>query len=314
MHGFLSFATFVGETAEAKPPEDEIVEIVHRIRESQAFVEDGFEKVEEEQPDPVKMLLAEQKARAENEELEIPCREEVSNTMAVIEADTAAPDQKMFMPKNGKTTLHKVMQHHDTFESAKSDLWRLNCFLRLAPEGCDGELIPNHCLTRKKISNGIKKWQNLLRHRMAAMDAQNAGPALRQRASRAAAWAQHQEDVRKKHMPSLPPSVVLEVGQVVAVELGCGWGVGLLMTLYRIYKKGNGAQPFPHEISRGSLHSARIVLMEEVDENRGTGQYRCQADSLAMVVSSEKIGVRLDGASSKMHLGIDGQMILLGED
>ena len=107
---------------------------------------------------------------------------------------------------------------------------------------------------------------------------------------------------------------MLEVGQVVAVELAGGWVVGLLMTLYRIYKKGSGAQPFPHEISRGSLHSARIVVMEEVDADRGTGQYQCHADSMAMVVSSEKIGVRLDGASSKMKLGIDGQMILLGED
>lgn len=86
----------------------------------------------------------------------------------------------------------------------------------------------------------------------------------RQKASRAAAWAQHQEDLRMKNMSTLPKSMEIQTGDIVAVQMATSWNVALVLSIYRIYKKGSGAQLFASELAKGCLHSARIVIMQEV--------------------------------------------------
>lgn len=173
---------------------------------------------------------------------------------------------RQIQPRPGRFTLSGALRGHETFESAKDDLWRLLCHLRLGPDGCDADIIPNHFLTRDKIQKSIPKWQNLLQHQLACADAVDKLPAMR--VSRQQAWIESCEKFRSEHAPSLPPSISVSTGHIVAVQHQKAWHVALVMSTWRCYKRSTGAQLCPREVSKGSLHSARVALMRKVDGDK----------------------------------------------
>ena len=297
------------------PPEEEVVNIFSRIRESQNFQQGDIETTSKEEPSQIDVVLAEQKARATAQDLDPPSKDVAESMLEVLQpGDASKDDFQQFFPKQGMDTLHGCLKNHDTFEGAKVNLWKLACFLRIGNQGMDSPVVPNHLLTRNLVLTKISKWHNLLRHQVSVMEAHTTAPACRQRASRAAAWAEHQEELRLKNMPGLPKTMQIETGDTVAVLMGSRWNVALVLSIYRIFKKGAGAQLFAHELAKGGLHSARVVIMEESDSERCTGEFRCGANSLALVLPADKIGIKLDTASSQKVTGIDGQKIVLGED
>ena len=120
-----------------------------------------------------------------------------------------------------------------------------------------------------------------------------------------------------KNMPTLPKSMEIQTGDIAAVQMATSWNVALVLSIYRIYKKGSGAQLFASELAKGCLHSARIVIMQEVHNEQSSdvcGVFKCDANSLCLVVPADKVGIKLESSSSRKDTGIDGQKIVLGED
>lgn len=264
--------------------------------------------------EPVDEMVAEAKARANVKGMDPPDREIAQSILEVVTPRKFKQDLSQFMPKSGKETLPGALRNLESFEGAKANLWRLICLLRIGQQGCDSDVIACHHHTRTVIRSKISKWQNLLRHKLHVMEAQQLAPALRHRASRAAAWAQHQEEIRAKSLPALPESMKIETGQVVAVDLSSCWCPAVVLSVYRIYKRGSGAQLFAHELARGCLHSCRVVILAEPDQARGSGEFVCGPNSLAMVLPADQVGLRLDAPSTRIVSAIDGQKVVLGED
>ncbi|CAL1133760.1 unnamed protein product [Cladocopium goreaui] len=215
-----------------------------------------------------------------------------------------------FMPRDGRRTLSRALRGHESVEAAQNDLVRLLCYLRMAPFGCDSDVLPNPLHTRKLSLGRPTKWQNIFRHEVAKADAMEKLPG--QRKSRQSAWVEITEKARHKAAPSLPTNLAISSGDLVAVHHQGDWKVAAVLTLWRFFKKGNGAQQVTQEIPRGSLHSARVVIMDLDPENKEV--YSCNSTSTCVVVPCDNIGLRLDTAEMKKKVNIQGLKILLPED
>eukprot|EP00435_Cladocopium_sp_Y103_P017622 s3656_g4.t1 len=218
-------------------------------------------------------------------------------------------ERDLFEPRPDRFTLSGALRGHETFEHGQDDLVRLLCHLRMAPNGCDGGIICNPLHTRKLVLDKPKRWHDLVRHQVSQANLLDSMPA--QRKSRVSAWVEAGEKARKESAPSLPTSVAIRSGDVVAVRWRGEWHAALVLTTFRNYKKGVGAVPVIGEIAKGGLHSARVLILKQKDDN--PEYYVGGIDGHCLVLPVECIGIRLDGESSKRKAAIDGIKILLGE-
>ena len=140
----------------------------------------------------------------------------------------------------GKFTLSLALQGCETFEESKNNLWLLLCYLRLHPHGCDADIIKNALHTRSRVSKDIPKWHNFVRHQLSVQEAPDKLPGTR--TSRQAAWVEHCEQLRKKLSATLPSTLTLNSGNVLACVVRGVWHPCLLLAIWRVYKKGNGSQ------------------------------------------------------------------------
>ena len=153
-----------------------------------------------------------------------------------------------------------------------------------------------------------KKWHDMVRHQIAQNDAFERLPA--QRKSRVTAWVEATEKARVDCAPSLPSTLTISSGDFVAVQWQGHWHVAMVLTLWRHYKKGSGAQPCPRLCAKGSLHSARVAIMEKESDT----VYNANAQSRILVLTVDNLAVRLDSENMEKKLAVDGVKISLGED
>ena len=177
--------------------------------------------------------------------------------------------------------------------------------------GCDSDVLPNpfHCRT-KAATQGISKWHNIVRHQVAVQEAQDRQPTTR--TSRQAAWVESCEALRNKMSPTLPSTLVVKSGQIMACFVNGSWQVGIVLSIWRFYKKGNGAQLCCKDISKGSVHSARVAIFRE--ESVYSGIYHVDANSPCVILTLEALGVRLDGPDADIKRGVDAVKIKVSED
>ena len=142
--------------------------------------------------------------------------------------------------KSGKFTLSLALRNHDTLESAMHDLYLLCCHLRMHPLGCDSQIVKNAMHSRSCFSHSNMKWHNAVRHQIAVQQASEQIPAAR--TSRRAAWIESCESLRKERCSALPSTLSVQSGHVCACLVHNQWEVCLVMAVWRVLRKGSGAQ------------------------------------------------------------------------
>jgi len=290
-------------------------DVLSHIRETQAFIK----RFEAEDMDPEELIsqetedaciAAEETSRGKNVSKDIAIA-----TETVLQAP---PDSKedlddlglgSFAPRQPcRNTLSGALKNHESFAACQDDCLRLLCYLRMAPLGCDGDVVPHPMHTRKLVMATPKKWHDMVRHQIAQNDAFERLPA--QRKSRVTAWVEATEKARVDCAPSLPSTLTISSGDFVAVQWQGHWHVAMVLTLWRHYKKGSGAQPCPRLCAKGSLHSARVAIMEKESDT----VYNANAQSRILVLTVDNLAVRLDSENMEKKLAVDGVKISLGED
>ena len=172
-----------------------------------------------------------------------------------------------FSPRPNRTTLSGALRGHEVWEAAHDDLFRLLCHLRMGPNGCDSDVIRNPLLTRKLVLGRPKRWHDLVRHQISHANAMDNLPSMRK--SRVSAWIQATEAARQNAAPGLPSSLKICSGDVVAVRFQGCWRVSMVLTTWRVLKKGTGAQQCVGQIPKGGLHSARLLILVEEEGKPG---------------------------------------------
>lgn len=115
-------------------------------------------------------------------------------------------------------------------------------------------------------------------------------------------------------MPTLPSTLSMHTGQIIAVYVHHTWCPALILSVWRTYKKGTGSQLAWRELSRGAVHSARVVLFRSQENQDHDNVFVCDSKSECLVLGLENLGVRLDGENVRQKKGIDGTKIQLAED
>ena len=195
-----------------------------------------------------------------------------------------------FQPLENKRTLSGALVGNSNFHEAKGDMFRL-LYLRVAPDGCDKRIIRNHVLLRARVHKQFRKWHDYVRNQIAMEKNQKSQGVIKQ--SRQSAWISHCEKVRAEFGSSLPSCLVLSTGNCVAVWFNGMWKVAVVMSIWRIYKKGSGAQLHCQEIGRGGVHSARVVLASQPKPEM-PGLFVANAACASVVIPATSIGLRLD--------------------
>ena len=92
--------------------------------------------------------------------------------------------------------------------------------------------------------------------------------------------------------------------------------MALVMSVWRNFKKSSnaGAQLHCNEMSRGALHSARVLLLKKPQEHLYPDLYVANSSCVAMVVPSSCIGFRLDTPDMSSKKGIDGIQFIIPKD
>ena len=179
---------------------------------------------------------------------------------SAIKEDTENVPQQEKLPTIGHaTTLSHIMKRHENLDASMSDLWKLLYFLRSADKlGADVQVLPQPLSTRASVGIKSQKWHNIVRHKIALMDAADKMPATRQ--SRMAAWINHAESSRKKFAPTLPTSLSVERGQVMAGYIQNQWEVVLVISVWRQYSSGTGSSQLSVQaVPNGNLSAVRAV-------------------------------------------------------
>ena len=223
--------------------------------------------------------------------------EEKTETKTETKDAKAKTDRDRFVPRENRFTLSGALKGHESFDSAQDDLMRLLCHLRMGPDGCDGGVVQNPLHTRKLIQ-------------VAQAELLDSLPA--QRKSRVSAWIQAGEKARKESSPSLPTSVSIQTGDVFAVRWRGDWHVALVLTTFRCLKKGAGGVPFVGQIAKEALHSCRVLILKQNEEDHDV--YMGDIDKQCLILPVDNIGIRLDGEASKQKSTLQGLKLLLGED
>ncbi|CAJ1354521.1 unnamed protein product [Effrenium voratum] len=231
-------------------------------------------------------------------------------TKHVIQADEEGDGvDTSVLPKDGRLTLHAALRGHESFDAAQGDLWRLLCWLRVGPQGCDSGCVPDHWKARDNVLSKKMRWHDCLRRELSLAEQQDKLPAQRQ--SRQAAWVKVAESQHAHVGGRLPPVLSMHVGHVVVVWHEKAWLPAVVLSCWRNFKKGGGtgAQLCPTELPRGSVHSVRGVLLQPCD---GTpGLYRCDLSSRCQIFPLSAVGLRLDSPETVFKRGVDGLQVLL---
>ena len=277
--------------------------------------DDDKDEVDIPEGNEMEHIMAEEAARRNhlNQQDDDEAIPELDSAMKEILQDTGEPTESIperFKPKEGRYTLHGALQGHESLDAAQADLIRLLCWLRQAPHGCDHDVVPQPWLTRRRVLDQPKKWQNLFRHQVAKAEALEKMPA--QRKSRQSAWVEATEKAKVNTAPNLPSCMVINSGDIVAVHHEGVWKVGAVLTVWRFFKKGSGAQPVACEIPRGSLHSCRVVILEPDKEH--ADMFKADSSSACVVVPCDLVGMRLDTPTMKSKAGLEGMKLLLPEE
>lgn len=169
----------------------------------------------------------------------------------------------IYMPRGDRCTLARALDGHESFESAKEDLWRLLFALRCPPGAADSDIVGKPMLCRQKAMSQPAKWQNALLHQISLLDGQDKEPAAR--LGRQQAWIQHTEKSRVKHCPTVPQSLEMSMGQVVSGKVCGRWQPVFVLSVYRNYKsKSGGGQLTARPLPRGSLVALRGVCASPI--------------------------------------------------
>ena len=305
------------------PPETTAEDLMHHVRDSQALSRamdvDGEGDPEIKCDDARGMLLHERskghrgdpKIAAATAEV---CDMGTDEPPKASAAEAVHPQEKLQkeIETLKKNTLAAALQSCENLEAAKHGLWLLLCYLRLGPRGCDSEVVKSHYHTRASLQTKVQKWHDAVRHQIAVVEAQERMPATR--SSRVAGWVQNCEQLREQHMPTLPSTLSMHTGQVIAAYAHKTWHPALILSVWRAYKKGTGSQLAWREISRGAVNCARVVLFRHKGHQDHDNVFVCDSMSEFLVLGLENLGVRLDTENMRQKKGIDGTKIQLTED
>ena len=305
------------------PPETTAEDLMHHVRDSQALSRamdvDGEGDPEIKCDDARGMLLHERskghrgdpKIAAATAEV---CDMGTDEPPKATAAEAVHPQEKLQkeIETLKKNTLAAALQSCENLEAAKHGLWLLLCYLRLGPRGCDSEVVKSHYHTRASLQTKVQKWHDAVRHQIAVVEAQERMPATR--SSRVAGWVQNCEQLREQHMPTLPSTLSMHTGQVIAAYAHKTWHPALILSVWRAYKKGTGSQLAWREISRGAVNCARVVLFRHKGHQDHDNVFVCDSMSEFLVLGLENLGVRLDTEDMRQKKGIDGTKIQLTED
>lgn len=300
-------------------PEVTAEDVVHRIRGSQslnaAMGAEG-EKFPEVKCDDDRATLLHERAHGQQGDPKIAAATfEVCNAKPKAEEDQEAlhPQEKLQQEivNLQKTTLSSALRGCENLQAAKHGLWLLLCYLRVGPDGCDADVVRSHFHARHTISCKTQRWQDAVRHRISVLEAQERLPAAR--SSRIQGWVQSCEQLRQSSMPSLPSTLTVRTGQIVAVSLNSTWCPAMTLSVYRTYKKNNGAQLTWRELSRGAMHSVRVVVLRSFGEEH-KNVFIADGQCDFRVVPLEHVGLRLDTEAMRSKSAADGVKIQLEEE
>lgn len=237
-----------GENTTAEPQLSiDATAVIEHIRNSQNFDEQVTETVDVEKvfpacSDSMAMKLEETAAGKHSdskigEATDAMCNPKPDADHKEVPQEVAFQGRLMALEK---TTLHGFVHKWENFDSMATDLYMLLCYMRLAPKGCDSGVINNPLLARSNVVVRVSKWHNAVRHQIAMMEMQEKMPSTK--TSREEGWVRSTEKLKEKLAPSLPSSVSIDAGQVVAAWNGHAWCPGVVLAVWRLYKKGNGSQ------------------------------------------------------------------------
>ena len=287
-------------------------EMFQHIKESQKVASATLAEADIPDCDDDRATIIHEKAMGKRADIKIAAATaEICGDLPMDETQKLPQEQFMQKLRNlKKTTLAACLKKAENLEACKHDLWMLLCHLRMQPGGCDIEVVKNHLMTRSSLDIKIPKWQNAVRHQLAVIESQERSKQTR--TSRQQAWVQSCEELRKQSMPSLPSTLAMESGQIVACDAGSTWQVCLVLSVWRVYKKGVGSQLTCREISKGSVHSVRCAVMRQAFDDQPDA-FLCDSSSRQINVPLEKIGVRLDTDEMLQKRALDATKIQLSK-
>ena len=217
----------------AKKPVPQADQVLRRIRDSQGCAEKldqcgDDEEIEIGDTDPVDCILAEERAAGKDSQPQLTKATDSILNPSNEDELTDDTSSHPLAPKPDRLTLPGALRVHDSFEAAQDDLARLLAFMRMAPDGCDADVVPKPMLTRKLVMQTPRRWHDMVRHQLSHAQALDSLPA--QRRSRISAWVEQIEKARDKVAPSLPSNVKIATGDIVAVKHRGAWQAGCIFT------------------------------------------------------------------------------------
>ena len=234
-------------------PKDDPTDLFKRIRHSNEFVNKCYSPED----------FVELEARIGDDHVERSGDPELAKLTAEIVAgqEVEVQAKNEGVPVIERKTLSQALRKHKNLDSAMSDLWKLLYYLRCGSDGedgCDKEIVPNPLATRSVAQSKPQTWQNRVQHQIKLLDEMTKQPAIRQ--SRQEAWMTHTEEQRRKHAPTLPPMLEVDMGDVVAFRQHQKWELGWVTSVWRTFTaKSGGGQLVARPLARGNLHLARVV-------------------------------------------------------
>ena len=87
----------------------------------------------------------------------------------------------------------------------------------------------------------------------------------------------------------------------------------MTLSVYRTYKKNNGAQLAWRELFRGAMHSVRVVVLRSFSEEH-KNVFIADGQCDFRVVPLEDVGLRLDTEAMRSKSAFDGVKIQLEEE
>ena len=154
-----------------EPPEEEPTKVFTRIKESHEL-----------QANPDAVNLQSETSKLDDPKMVEGTNEVVNESIAEGEKESAA-----FKVACDKVTLSSALSGHENLDAAIPDLWRLLYFLRSSKHGCDVGILPKPMVSRQRVIQKPRKWQNLVSHQVSLLDAASKEPAVRQ--GRQQAWS-----------------------------------------------------------------------------------------------------------------------------
>ena len=181
------------------------------------------------------------------------------------------------------------------FADVKDNLFRLVCYLRMAPDGADSRYVRDHFASRVASLDKSLRWQDQLRHALAVQESWEKLPALRK--SRQQAWMQVATDQVEAFGKDMPKVLSLESGQIVLVQSGDEWTPALITTVWRAQKKGNSINETP----RGCTKAIRAAILQPAQDRPHV--FQASRFSRCEVFPLQKVGMHLEATTCDGSVG-----------